>query len=122
MGRLLVFNQTKGILFFLKKHLELNKIFNVFIKELALLDNNGVSYFEEETSSYVGKISANKTKTKVRTLTLYEYVSCHTTPDVVKMDIEGAEVKALNGCRLLLDKFNPVIFYQLMARIYSKIL
>ncbi|MEK7089739.1 MAG: FkbM family methyltransferase [Patescibacteria group bacterium] len=93
-----------------KKHLELNAIHNVSVLELAVSDRSGEIGFMAGTSTSTGAISDSGT-IKVKTESLDNLVVSGRIlpPNVIKMDIEGAEVLALRGANTILEKYKPII-------------
>jgi len=51
----------------------------------------------------------------IETITLDTFVSRYNLPcvDVIKIDIEGAELLAFNGARTIIEKFRPIIHFEL---------
>ncbi len=92
----------------------------IFLNEVAVSDTAGKSVFYE---SYSTAASGNSTlredvsqehknafrRVQVDNITLDEYVKTHSYPTVMKMDIEGAEGRALAGGRNVLVKWHPAI-------------
>lgn len=92
----------------------------IFLNEVAVSDAAGKSVFYE---SYSTAASGNSTlredvsrkhegafhPVQVDNITLDEYVKTHSYPTIIKMDIEGAEGRALAGARGALAKNHPAI-------------
>lgn len=110
-GRVIAFEPLPRNLHFLRGHLRLNKIDNVEIIERALSDSEDEVSFSEGENSFNARIDPSGWVT-VQTATLDELVARAglPAPDFVKMDIEGAEVLALNGARRMLTSHHPTIF------------
>lgn len=79
----------------LRHHLSINGLTNVEVVEAAVTDRTGTARFTSD--GYVGKLS--DTGREVRTVCLDDYP----LPDLIKMDIEGAETMALSGASKLLS-------------------
>ena len=95
---------------YLNKHLELNKISNVSVIEKAISNQNGKLKFEIGENNSVGKISDTGTIV-VETISIDDFIKQgYPKPDVIKMDIEGAEYVALTGAHHLLKSNKPIIF------------
>jgi FkbM family methyltransferase len=88
-GKVFAFEPNEINLLNLKKHLHLNRVRNVEIVEAAVTDRVGTACFYEE--DYNSRLSDQGRL--VKTVRLDDFP----TPDFVKMDIEGAEQKALLG-------------------------
>src|SRR5262249_14948650 len=86
-------------------HVALNKLRNVEVVEAAVSDRNGRSFMEG--SGATGHLST--AGTPIETVTLDRYP----VPDLVKMDIEGAELAALRACPELIAKRRTTWFVEL---------
>jgi FkbM family methyltransferase len=97
-----------------------------FLNKIALSDSTGeLTFFD----CYMGHASGKSTtvedvatehragyeKIIVKALTLDEYCSSHTTPTIIKMDVEGAESNVLEGGRHTLERASPVIAIELWS-------
>jgi FkbM family methyltransferase len=105
-GRLHAFEPTPAVAERLEGNVRLNALPNVVVNRTAVSDTAGVATF------YLGAASDRNTlgpgggtPTSVATVTLDDYVTSHGLGgvDVLKMDVEGAEVMALRGARRLLE-------------------
>jgi FkbM family methyltransferase len=95
---------------FLRRHLAINRASNVAVIEAAVAEAAGVHRFEVGRDSSAGHLS-RAGALEVRTLMLDDLMSRGTpAPQVIKMDIEGGELAALRGARLLLERHRPAIF------------
>jgi hypothetical protein len=45
-------------------------------------------------------------------IALDDYITEHTPPDLMKIDIQGAELNALRGATTLLQKYEPIVFVE----------
>jgi FkbM family methyltransferase len=110
-GKVFAFEPLPRNLFLLREHLRINRITNVSIIEGAVSDRSGSTTFEEGQSSATGHLSRDG-KVRVATTTLDElwFKGAITTPDFIKIDIEGAEMKALVGARAMLESAKATIF------------
>lgn len=110
-GRVVAFEPLPANLAYLREHLRLNGVSNVTVVEAAVSDHEGKAFFEEAPSSSMGHISSAGTL-EVKLLSLDSQVASGVLPppDVIKMDIEGAEGSALSGARDVLTRYHPVIF------------
>lgn len=93
------------------KNLEINKIENVIVKNIALSDYNGKEKFFIDQSTgchslFSQKSSVRETEVEVKNLnTLLKELNINKV-DMIKIDTEGAEMKILKGAREILLK-NP---------------
>lgn len=84
----------------LLRHVEMNRLRNVFVVQAAISERNGLSGFAAGTSNAQGRLD-DRAQHLVPTFTLD---SLNTIPDVVKIDIEGGELAALRGAGALIAK------------------
>lgn len=84
----------------IQKNIELNKLSNVKLVESAVSDQHGTVHFDRHIGGTGGKI-ANKGY-EVRCTTLDTFFSGKPQPTLMKIDIEGAEGRALSAAGNLL--------------------
>lgn len=101
----------------LKKNINLNNIKNVNVFNYAVGDTEGVvkfaklKYPSSELSISMGGSSRKDLMVSVRSITLDDFFENKALkPDVVKIDVEGAEMKVLKGMKNLLEK-NDIKLY-----------
>jgi FkbM family methyltransferase len=109
-GRVHAFEPTPELAAHILRNLELNGLENVAVSPIAVSDAEGhaVLHFVEPDDPGVNSIvnpSPGGRMLEVPTVTLDGYVARHGVGpvDVIKMDIEGAEMPALRGARNLLS-------------------
>lgn len=94
----------------IKRHLKLNNIQNVKVLDLAISDRSGEIGFMVGTSTFTGTISESGTiKVKTESLDNLLVTGEILPPNVIKIDIEGAEFLALSGAKNTLEKYRPII-------------
>jgi FkbM family methyltransferase len=110
-GRVFAFEPLPRNLEFLRRHLALNKVENVTVVAAAVSDRSGTVRFEEDASTSKGRIGEGG-GLEVRSVALDDWVGPegHPAPDLLKIDIEGAEYLALQGARGVLARTHPLIF------------
>jgi FkbM family methyltransferase len=110
-GRVFAFEPLPRNLEFLRRHLALNRIGNAAVVEAAVSDRSGTVRFEEDASTSKGRIG-EAGGLEVRSVALDDWVvrEGHPAPDLLKIDIEGAEFLALHGARGILARSHPPIF------------
>jgi FkbM family methyltransferase len=108
-GRVIAFEPSPRNLGFLRQNLSLNGITNVEVLDFAVSDSEGETRFFVGNDPRVSKMTAAGDIT-VRTTTLDRLMGELPLPDLIEMDIEGAEYGALRGAEQLLRKSSPVIF------------
>jgi FkbM family methyltransferase len=110
-GRVVAIEPSPENLARLRRVLALNDASNVAILPLAVLERSGDAGFlpsgSSSTGTVVGAGAADAVRVHARSLDgLLEYLP---RPDVVKIDVEGAEVSVLRGGRRLLAEDNPLL-------------
>ncbi|WP_337873314.1 FkbM family methyltransferase [Ignavibacterium sp.] len=109
-GKVFAFEPVPKNIFYIKKHLALNKITNTVVVEKAVSNKITKLRFTLSSNPSTGHIS-NEGEIEVETIILDEFVKQgNPLPDLIKVDIEGAEFDALTGAKELLKVKKPVIF------------
>jgi FkbM family methyltransferase len=96
----------------------------IHVEQLAVSDNSGEIPFFQSASSNLGSTRRSR-RTDDRALivetktidNLCEFHNFH--PSFLRMDIEGAEVFALRGAKMVLATFRPKIFMELHPQLMS---
>lgn len=110
-GRVIAFEPLPNNVTFLRQHIDLNSLSNVSVVEMGVADTVGVTRFALGRSSYMGKLAiSGDLEVQVSTIDTLILQSNYPIPDVIKMDIEGGEARALLGMRRMLTQASPVIF------------
>jgi FkbM family methyltransferase len=91
----------------LRKNLEANHLHEVRVLEMALSDYDGTAKFQLE--SFGGGLLSAKGSLEVACSTLDSLAAKYEPPDFIKIDVETAEIRVLNGARGLLEKKRPII-------------
>ncbi len=96
---------------YLRKHLELNDVKNVELLEIALSDRVGTASFVEAENNCMGHL-VESGGVEVETATIDSLVSEQKVrpPNCIKIDIEGAELVALQAAAETFRRFRPVLF------------
>jgi FkbM family methyltransferase len=110
-GKVFAFEPLPRNVEYLRRHLSINNIHSVSVLQLALSDSTGTTAFEEAASHGMGRLS-KEGSLLVRTDTLDRLYESGTLPDpeVMKIDVEGAEMYVLSGARRMLARAHPIIF------------
>ena len=116
-GAVYVFEPLPRNLVYLRKHLSLNHSDNVTVMEAAVADHGGVATFVEGPDNSMGHL-ATAEGFQVNVVALDDLVAAGQlpAPDIMKLDIEGAEYLALVGARLVLQDFTPPYFLRRMGK------
>jgi FkbM family methyltransferase len=105
----------------LRQHIALNKLNNVIVVQAAISNRRGRARFTPTgslsgglaglpPSKYLGRLDAHGSlEVEVTTLDDARVEKQLPPPNVIKMDIEGAEVDALRGANSLLKMHRPIV-------------
>lgn len=109
-GKVFAFEPVPQNIFYIKKHLGLNKITNTVVVEKAVSEKTSKLKFDLSSNPSMGHFSEDG-EFEVETISLDEFTKQgNPPPDLIKMDIEGAEFDALNGAQEILKTKKPIIF------------
>jgi len=97
-GRVIAFEPVQFNLEYLKRHVEINNCTNVEVLPYAVSDISGFDRFSLSSSSSTGHLCENG-EIEVQTVTVDEIICSKgiPRPDVIKIDVEGAEYRVLRG-------------------------
>lgn len=102
---------------FLRRHVQLNSLDNVFVRNFLVGDqNNFVEFFETDyPNGQNSAIETSRTRTYAsvqrQQITLDSYCQVNAiVPDVIKIDVEGSEIAVLMGAVNILKIHKPIIF------------
>ncbi|MCU1308002.1 MAG: methyltransferase FkbM family protein [Acidobacteriaceae bacterium] len=107
-GHVFAFEPLPKNVQYLKRHLHLNKMDNVEVFEIAVSNEVGTSLFRQEDTGAMGRLQADG-DLRVLTETIDSLLQQNkiAPPDYIKMDIEGAEFKALLGASRCFRMHSP---------------
>ncbi len=116
------FEVEKNAFALLKKNLEINQLNNVNIHNVAVTDKKGsIKIPLKSTPSpffSIAKSGQESDSIEVETISLDEFYSKKDyKPDVVKIDVEGAEMQVLQGMKNLLVTRDLVLFIELHGNV-----
>jgi FkbM family methyltransferase len=111
-----------------EKNINLNKFDNIVLKNFAISDtDNVIVNFNESKNDWesslthkefdekkVSKIRTQKIDTIIKDQKLNEYLL------LIKLDIEGHELQALEGAKNTIEKYKPIIIIELSTYIFNK--
>lgn len=111
MGHVIAFEPDIRNISFFRRHLSMNGINNVQIVDAAVSDQSGTAVFWQEAGRSMGRLSDDG-GVAVRTVALDDLIreSRVPVPDVMKIDVEGAEMRVLRGAQRALSELQPLIF------------
>jgi FkbM family methyltransferase len=118
-GHVYAFEPLPDIHSALKTNVALNNFRNVTCVKLAVSDRTGATSFLAGHHVGAGHLAdvgdGQGTQLIVKTVTLDEFVldQNHRPPDFIKIDIEGAEGRALSGAERLLKECAPILLIDL---------
>jgi FkbM family methyltransferase len=110
-GKVFSFEPFEANYNFFERHMKLNGVKNVVVFNKAVSNVQGVLRFLETKSSVAGKL-AETGNISVDVIKLSEWISTGRlpTPNLLKIDIEGAESKVLKDLYQVLAASHPTIF------------
>jgi FkbM family methyltransferase len=109
-GRVLAFEPNPNNLRYLRKHVAMNRMWTVDVLPVAVSDREGEAAFEFGTGSGTGRL-VPKGSLRVTTTTVDAVAAeRRVAPGFLKIDVEGAEVKLLEGATETLRSARPVVF------------
>lgn len=125
-GRVLAFEPQSRLAERLRLHAAANDLGNIEVLEMGLSDRTGAATLFapaeafDDGSQHSGLASLYRTETRadavsqVQLITLDQYLQDHAVEgvDVIKVDVEGAELATLRGAEATLRRFRPVLIVE----------
>ena len=110
-GTVLAFEPVTKNLRYIYEHLRLNNVVNACVIEAAVSDDCRSTTFATGPNSYMGQLSSDG-EIEVKTVSLDKLRQSNEFPQpaYLKIDIEGAEYRALVGAKDVLSECRPVVF------------
>ena len=111
-GKVFAFEPFKENVETISKLVDTNSITNCTILDSAVSDNNGVGmlYFLDNTATPTFQKGFSDDSVKVKTITLDQFITNHPYPDVIKVNVEGAEAMVLDGSTKLLEEHKNLVW------------
>lgn len=97
------------------EHIRLNRLNNIVLIQSSIIDKSGLASFLIGGSSGTGSITHIHTYLQIPTFSLDELVFNFNfpLPDLIKMDVEGAEAMIIKGMQRVITKKKTIIFIAL---------
>jgi FkbM family methyltransferase len=112
-GKIFAVEPSPRNLEFLNRHIVLNGIKNVQIYPLAISDFNGRASFKADIDPVAQRLGDDgNLDVDVQTFDSFFAAQGAGRMDVVKVDIEGAELSFLRGAAETLTRFRPTVFVE----------
>lgn len=110
-GKVFSFEPLPRNIEFLGKHITLNKLTNVEVIEAAVSDHTGEALFDLGASTAMGHLSETG-GLFVQMVSLDQMITNGDliAPNVMKIDVEGAEHNVLRGAEKLIETAKPILF------------
>lgn len=115
-GRVYAFEPLESNLRHLRRHITLNKLRNCTVLEQAVCNEEGTRSFSAAgfDSSMAHLAPDGELRVSSTTLDNCVYgVKRLRPPDIIKIDVEGAELEVLEGCDRIVSEFHPTIFLEI---------
>jgi FkbM family methyltransferase len=113
-GRVVAFEPVVRNIHYLHRHVKLNRLRNVTILPTACSDATGATLFSAGRNSAEGHLtqgSEDILSNPVVTVSVDDFVSAtRLSPNVLKIDVEGAEHLVLKGASATLEHAKPAVF------------
>lgn len=126
-GLVMAFEPESNFFKLLSRNIRRNDLKNVVNFKLAIAEKNGLTnlYLSNENKGHNSLINSEELKNsvQVKTVTLDDFLASNkiTKVDMIKMDIEGAEILALEGMKNTLIKHRPLLFLEFSPHSIMKI-
>ena len=114
-GEVLAFEPSASNVQHLERHVSINRVPNAHVQAAAVGSTPGTASFHVSGSSYTGRVGGEGALT-VRVTTCDLELGKRRPPDVIKIDVEGAELDVLAGAERTLQQARPVLFVSTHSR------
>jgi FkbM family methyltransferase len=113
-ARIFSFEPLPDNLAYLNETIQRNGIRNMNVVGAAVSASPGESFFDISNSNFKGKLSTEKTALRVKMITLDGFVQERQVwPDLIKVDVEGAEEEVLLGAGEMIKQCKPTFIIEL---------
>jgi FkbM family methyltransferase len=112
--KIFAFEPLPGNAAYIRESIALNKFNNISVIESAVSSSEGEAFFDENKNNSMGMLVAKQTSLKVKLITLDDFIRQENIyPDVLKIDVEGAESEVLKGASHLIKQAAPSFIIEL---------
>jgi FkbM family methyltransferase len=109
-GRVFSFEPAERNLVYLRRHIARNRVANCVVWPVAVGGHESTAHFSAGSGPCEGHLASEGTPVRVVALDPLIASGELPPPQLIKCDIEGAELDALHGARSALELFRPKIF------------
>ena len=112
-GKVYAFEPASRNLRYLRKHVEMNRASTIDVRPFGVAATTGTASMASGPPGMVGTMGhiADEGDVTIQTVSLDGFLDDGALPpDLIKMDIEGGEARALRGASRILREHRPVIF------------
>jgi FkbM family methyltransferase len=118
-GSVTAFEPMASNVALLREHLAMNSALNVAVIQAAVADSSGLARFSNQAHSSMGKIEESQSGYVIPKITLDQLPTWVRGPNVIKIDVEGAEGLVLRGGRDIIAKYRPELWIALHGELAS---
>ncbi len=116
-GRVYAFEPTPELAARVRSNAALNSLDNLFVVEAAVSNQDGITEFNVSPSHVSNSIRKrngpeDQSVTLVKSIRLDTFAAEHQPPDLLLIDIEGAEIEAIEGGLRTISRHHPVIMVE----------
>ena len=117
-GKVISYEPLAANVRYLLRHIELNHLRNITVIQAALSDTTELLGFTATSTSSIGTLTSRNHHYLIPTLTPTAIVEAFPAfvPQIIKLDIEGAEATVLTAARSLLQEHSPDILLALHGK------
>jgi FkbM family methyltransferase len=110
-GQVICFEIDTRPLRALRRTVKYLQLANVRIEELAVADQDGLLHFIPQREYGHNRVNDRGEGRQVCSVRLDTWIRCHPLPriDLIKIDVEGAELAVINGAREVIGRYKPLI-------------
>jgi FkbM family methyltransferase len=116
-GRVFAFEPEASLMERIKANVERNGLKNVTLVDAAIWSESGSVTFHrsdcgtspDRGTGHVAQKAGSEVGIQVRSVALDDFIRQNPAPDVIKCDVEGAELEAFRGAGRLLEQHKPLV-------------